>query len=257
MTSIAAGIASATSSTVFTYSIANFPTFRCLEQIRNDVVHQRNSVVAVALGAGFSYGTLGYTHFGIEDIAIIRALGEISIYSPCDDVETKALTQFLIENPTPAYLRLGRHLPLEMTENVPPRQGKFRTLSSGDDVAIICTGAIVHEVIQARKELLALGVYARVISCHSIRPMDVQALRDLADDGMRVVTVEEHRTSGGLGTEVLETCAREAIRLDVLNLGISYLDLTEAGSRSFLLRKHGLDSSGIADRTQAWLRESN
>jgi transketolase len=257
MTSIAAGIASATGAAIFAYSIANFSTFRCLEQIRNDVVYHRNSVIIVALGAGFSYGTLGYTHFGIEDIAVIRALGDMPIYCPCDGIETKAITQYLIHNPQPAYLRLGRHAPLPIRDIEEPRPGHLRHVAEGSDVAIIVTGAIVHEAIEARATLHARGISARILSCHSVRPIDIESLRRLSSERIPIVTVEEHRASGGLGTEVMEACAQHGIDVEIKALGVTQLQLSKAGSRSYLLEKHGLNGTSIATHIEKWLTDGS
>jgi transketolase len=107
MMGMAAGIAS-TGKRVFVYSIGNFPTLRCLEQIRNDVCLMNNPVVIVSVGAGYSYGSQGYTHHALEDIAVMRALPNMNVYVPCDSVEAKALTNYLCKDKSPSYLRLGK-----------------------------------------------------------------------------------------------------------------------------------------------------
>jgi len=107
MMSMAAGLA-ASGYRPFVYSIANFPTFRCLEQIRNDVCYMDNPVTIVSVGAGLVYGVHGYSHHAVEDLAIIRSLPNITIYSPCDSVETKYSVNKILESKHPAYLRLGK-----------------------------------------------------------------------------------------------------------------------------------------------------
>lgn len=256
MTSLAAGIASHVGEAVFTYSIANFTTFRCLEQIRNDVVHHWNPVVVVSLGAGFAYGTLGYTHFGIEDIAAIRALPEMPIFSPCDAAETAALTRHLMVSRGPAYLRLGRaeeHSDPPAEAEVVP--GRLRCLARGEDAVIIGTGAIALEGVRASRLLREQGISVAVYSAHTVRPFDDAALHDLGRRGVPVITLEEHRLSGGLASTVLESAAALGISIAPLRLGIDRLDHTRAGSRAFLLKRHGLDAVSVASRIHTWLRK--
>jgi transketolase len=133
MMSMAAGIAS-TGKRVFVYSIANFSTLRCLEQIRNDVCYMNNSVVVVSVGGGFAYGTLGYSHHATEDIAIMRSLPNMQVISPCDGLETEVITKILATTSNPSYLRLGKTGELNLNMNTPRIiNGKFNVLREGNN----------------------------------------------------------------------------------------------------------------------------
>lgn len=126
MIGLASGIAS-TGKRVFVYSIGNFPTIRALEQIRNDVCYMNNPVVIVAVGSGYSYGSHGYTHHALEDIAAMRALPNMNVVSPADPVETEVLTRFLVKDRSPSYLRLGRSGEKVLNRNIPDIvEGRFK-----------------------------------------------------------------------------------------------------------------------------------
>ena len=140
MIGIAAGLAKS-GMLPFVYSIANFPTFRCLEQIRNDICYHNLPVTIVSVGAGLGYGTLGYTHHGIEDIAALRSLPNISIYSPSDPIDVTNILTRISQNPAPTYFRLGKNGEPEITEvtkNAIP--GSVRELTSGSNLTILATG---------------------------------------------------------------------------------------------------------------------
>ena len=142
MMSMAAGIAS-TGKRVFVYSIANFSTLRCLEQIRNDVCYMNNSVVVVSVGAGFAYGTLGYSHHATEDIAIMRSLPNMQIISPCDQLETEVVTKILAKTVNPSYLRLGKTGEINLNKNIPGiNPGQFNILTEGNDGYIFLLGVL-------------------------------------------------------------------------------------------------------------------
>jgi transketolase len=139
---MAAGIAS-TGKRVFVYSIANFSTLRCLEQIRNDVCYMNNSVVVVSVGGGFAYGTLGYSHHATEDIAIMRSLPNMQVISPCDGLETEVITKILATTSNPSYLRLGKTGELNLNMNTPRIiNGKFNVLREGNNGYIFLLGAL-------------------------------------------------------------------------------------------------------------------
>ncbi len=238
MTGLAAGLA-LSGKIVFTYSIANFPTLRCLEQIRNDVCYHRANVKIVAIGGGVGYGALGVTHHGTEDVAVLRALPEMTVLSPADPVETALATRAVVDWPGPCYLRLGKAGEPLIHRKPPEFQiGKLIELRRGRDVVILATGAVARNALLAAEKLGEAGIAAGVYSVHTIKPLDERFLRELARQTPLLFTVEEHSATGGLGSAVAEVLAEVGgtrSTLKRLALPDSFLPV---GSQEFLLSKH-------------------
>lgn len=176
MTGIAAGMALC-GKVVFTYSIANFPTLRCLEQIRNDACYHNADVKIVSVGGGLAYGALGASHHATEDIAVMRALPGMTVVAPGDPIEAETATRALVARAGPAYLRLGRSgEPLVHSDYVDFQIGKAVRVTDGDDVTLIATGTMLHATTQAAARLAREGIAARVLSMHTIKPLDVEAV---------------------------------------------------------------------------------
>jgi transketolase len=198
----------------FIYSIANFPTLRCLEQIRNDICYHEGAVKIVAVGGGFTYGAQGYTHHGVEDLAIMRALPNMTVVAPGDPVETRLATRAIVQQPGPCYLRLGKAKEPIVHEVEPEFQlGKAILLRQGWDVALVSTGGMLQETVTVARRLEAEGVGARVLSMHTVKPIDEDAVLRAARETGAVVTVEEHRLTGGLGSAVADVLAQSQLRL--------------------------------------------
>src|SRR4051812_8596827 len=171
MAGIAAGLAQA-GKTVFIYSIGNFPTFRCLEQLRNDVCYHGADVKVVSVGAGFAYGSQGYTHHAVEDVAVMSALPGMEVFVPCDPLEVRAITQLVATSQRPSYLRLSRsgEPALHRAERIDARSPQF--LCDGDDVMILASGPIASACIEACDELRTHGISAGVVSVACLKPLD-------------------------------------------------------------------------------------
>jgi len=252
MTGIAAGLALA-GKIVFTYSIGNFPTLRCLEQIRNDVCYHRANVKIVALGGGFAYGALGMTHHATEDLAILRALPNMTVVAPGDPAEAGHAVSALASSPGPGYLRLGRAgESLVHTAPIQFELGKAIQCHDGSDVTLISTGGMLETSMRAASALSELGIKARVLSMHTLKPLDHEAICRAAMHTPLVVTIEEHSVIGGLGgavAEVLaETCEADAV---LLRLGLPSKFTTVGGSQEYLRSINGLSVEGV---TQSVLR---
>ncbi|EHR72934.1 transketolase, alpha subunit [Burkholderiales bacterium JOSHI_001] len=253
MTGLAAGMA-LEGHTVFTYSIANFPTLRCLEQIRNDVLYHGAPVNVVAIGGGFSYGALGMSHHATEDVAILRALAGLRVYAPCDEHETVAITEHLVAQPGPSYLRLDKSKAAAV--DAPAFQhGRLRPLQRGADVALLAYGGIMVEVLAAARTLAAEGLSCSVISAHTLKPFDSAGLADLARSHRLLVTVEEHNQIGGLGTLVAETMVDTGALRPLLRLALPDAYSSIVGSQEYLRQRHGLDATAIAARVRTAARE--
>jgi len=207
MTGVAAGLAGC-GQIVFTYSIANFPTLRCLEQIRNDVCYHNLPVKVVSVGGGFAYGPQGYTHHGVEDLAVMRALPNMTVVAPGDPVETEQATQAVIDAPGPCYLRLGKaREPVLHRRPISFTIGRSIRLREGDDVTLISTGGMLQTALETAEALASHGVESRVLSMHTLKPLDDPAVRAAALETALVVTLEEHSVTGGLGSAVSEVMA--------------------------------------------------
>lgn len=247
MTAIATGMA-LEGRTVFTYSIANFPILRCLEQIRNDAAYHDANVKVVSIGGGFSYGALGMSHHATEDIAIMRALPAVTVVVPGDDWETYNATKAIIARQGTCYLRLDRS---SMGDTSRPGEsfelGKIRTVRTGRRLAFLACGGVLAEALKAADAVAAEGAAVTVASVHTIKPLDHERLVEIACSHDVVVTVEEHTLNGGLGSAVAEALADANIHPRVLRrVGItadSYI--SEVGSQDFLRARCGLDATAL------------
>lgn len=204
---IAAGLAHC-GKTVFVYSIANFPTMRCLEQIRNDVCYHEADVKVVTVGGGLAYGAQGYTHHGVEDLAVMRSLPGMTVVAPGDPVETRALTYALAETNGPCYLRLGKtNEPVIHPADRCIKLGQAIVVRPGRDLTLLSTGAMLETCVNTAEQLAQAGVEARLLSMPTLKPLDEQAVAGAARETRTLITVEEHSVTGGLGSAVAEWLA--------------------------------------------------
>lgn len=204
MMGVAAGLA-LSGKIVFIYSIANFPTLRCLEQIRNDVCGHKLSVKIVTVGGGFSYGSHGYSHHGIEDIAVMRILPGLEIAVPADAAEARVLTRVFARTDGPSYLRLGRGREPAVHNSEPalPR-GIPAPVKPGSGIALLAAGPVLGNCVKAAEGVNASGLDPAVYSMPWIKPMDADAVAAIAGRHEWLLTVEEATAAGGLGGAVAE-----------------------------------------------------
>ena len=221
MTSAAAGMA-LEGKTVFTYSIGNFPTLRCLEQIRNDCAYHHANVKIVCVGGGFVYGSLGMSHQATEDIAVMRALPDVAVLCPGDLVEAEEATRAIARYPGTCYLRLGR--------------------------AIFSTGAIFEEIAGAETILAGHGVHPAVWTFPTVKPIDRETIIRCAKKFDLIVTVEEHNLSGGFGSAVAEVLAELPAHARLLRVGLHDTYSAIVGNQKYLRAQFGLDAAGIAKK---------
>lgn len=255
MTAVAAGLA-LSGKTVFTYSIANFPTLRCLEQLRNDVCYHNANVIAVSVGGGFSYGGLGASHHATEDIAILRALPNIHAIIPSDEWEVEQATKFLSQGVGPGFLRLDKTLP-DTKGNMPDnfQFGRARLIRDGRDATIVVAGGILQEVLTATDILEQQGVFVRVLTMPSVSHIDIEAISEAVNDTGALFTVEEHRIVGGLGGAVAEQVLETGLRPSVFHrFGIrSSSFITDVGTQSYMKQVVGIDGPQLANAIQKHL----
>lgn len=238
MTGMAAGLASE-GHHVFTYSIANFPTLRCIEQFRNDVCYHNLPVTIVAVGAGLAYGNLGYSHHAVQDIACLRGMPDITLMSPADPGETKACLQYIVSNPGPSYLRLGKAGEPELYNSGPSLFGPVLVAgSSNATLGIVATGSILAEALAASEGMKNIAVYSFPI----LSPVQEKSLECLWQH-QHLISVEEHVREGGLG-ELLAGYRPAGVKQTIL-AAKGHLS-HEVGSQQTLRALHGIDAIGVS-----------
>lgn len=255
MAGIAAGLA-LSGKTVFIYSIANFPTLRCLEQIRNDICYHGADVKIVSVGGGYAYGSQGYTHHALEDVAIMSMLPGIEVFVPCDPAEARAATRLIAASRRPSYLRLSRSGEPVLGDTEPLDLRRARVLRDGSDVVVLASGPIVGACLEAAEALEADGRRVGVVSVPCMKPIDEAFVRDVARQARLIVTVEEHVLRGGLHWSVAAITAAESRRSPILGLGVPEPanKISRAGSREALLAADGLSPGLIRARIEERLR---
>jgi transketolase len=244
MMSMAAGIAS-TGKRVFVYSIANFSTLRCLEQIRNDVCYMDRSVVVVSVGAGYSYGTLGYSHHAVEDIAIMRSLPNLQVVCPSDSVEVEQIVPLLVNGQSPVYLRLGKAGEKILHSQTPKIEwGRFIELQSGKDGYIFYTGAIGSVAQEATLQLARSGIHIALVSVPFLSSLDMDYLEKVSKDS-KIVVLEEHGERGGMTSAFLEAFNRLGKSVIIHSIASKQSKLSLTGTQDFLRLENGLTSEAI------------
>ena len=256
MTGLAAGLAM-TGRTVLTYSIGNFPTLRCLEQIRNDCAYHYANVKGVCVGGGFVYGSLGMSHHATEDMAVLRALPGVTVFTPGDPHEVEAIVPVKLNTPGTCYLRLGRGgEPCLHTGPIEHYTApKALTLRSGKDVALLSAGGILTQTAGAAKLLAEQGVSAEVVSFPCLKPIDREKLLELGTRFRHIVTVEEHSVVGGFGSAVCEVLAETGSGCRVHRIGMADEYTTIVGNQQYLRGAYGMDEKAICARTIGWLND--
>jgi len=251
MMSMAAGMA-LEGKTVVVYSIGNFPTLRCLEQIRNCCAYHEANVKIVCVGAGFVYGTLGMTHHATEDMSALRLLPGVKVYAPADAIETEAVMTPFLSEPGVAYLRIGRggerHCHAEGSL-AGYRCGQAVEQFAGTDAYILTAGNILPSAIDAARLLEKQGLSVGVASFPTVKPMDEAYLARVAAAVPVIYTLEEHTVVGGFGGAVCEcVSALRGARARVVRLGLNDTYCAVVGNQAYLEERFGLDGPGVARR---------
>ncbi len=242
---IAAGL-SAAGKNVFAVSPACFLTARSLEQIKNDVCYSDRPVRVIGISAGVSYGALGTTHHSLHDFAVLRAIHNITIVAPADNFETREAIKAAAQLRTPAYLRFGKktmpHLPRVINGF---ELGKASLVRSGKDVTFIACGETVATALAAADSLAGAGIESRVISMHTIKPLDETTVLQAAMETRSVITVEEHSVHGGLGEACASLLLQSGLHPRFKIVGFPD-DHTVNGSQVEIFQHYGIDGPGLA-----------
>lgn len=246
MMGVAAGIATG-GNTVFASSFAMFAVGRAFEQVRNSIAYPKLNVKICATHAGVTLGEDGASHQSVEDIALMRAVPNMSVIVPADDVETMQVVRAVSELKGPYYVRLGRAaVETVHDENYQFKLGKGHILSHGKDIAIIACGIMVEQALLAKTALQAHNIDVTVVNMATIKPLDKDLVLDLAKSHKGIVTCEEHTILGGLGSAVAEVLAVEN-PTKMLMIGINDT-FGESGTPNALLKKYGLSAETITSR---------
>lgn len=249
MTGLAAGMA-LSGKIVFTYSIGNFPTLRCLEQIRNDCAYHNANVKIVCVGGGFAYGSLGMSHQATEDIAIMRSLPNVAVFAPGDLVEAEEVTKAIVDYPGTCYLRLGRGGEKRIHGKIDNFQiGKAIKIKNGKRIAIFSTGAIFDEVLVAYDRLTQNGFNPVMYTFPTVKPVDKQTIVDVARECSHIFTVEEHNVIGGFGSAVSEVVSEIAgNKATIVKIGLDDEYSIKVGNQHYLREQYGLDGNSIFEK---------
>jgi transketolase len=229
------------------YTIIPFLVMRAFEQIRVDVCIQNLPVKLVGVGGGLAYGALGPTHHSIEDIAILRALPNMTVMTPCDPVESRKATRAAFDHPGPVYLRLGKNgEPRLYAADYEFKIGRAVQMRQGKDATIVVTGAVARLALEAADRLAEEGLSVRVLNVHTIKPIDREAILQAAHETPAMVSVEEHNIIGGLGSAVAEVLAESRVAISFRRCGIQDTFCYGVGSQEYHLKRQGVTSQAIS-----------
>lgn len=246
MIGMAAGLAMC-GKTVFTYSIVPFITMRCFEQVRNDLCMQNVNVKIVGVGAGFSNNQMGPTHHSIEDIAVMRALPNMIVVCPGDPWEVEEATKAIAKINTPAYLRIGKKgEPTINSEKGAFVIGKGILLNEGGDLTLVSTGNMLETASLVCEKLAKINIRVRLISMHTVKPLDEKLIIESAEKTGAIFTIEEHSIIGGLGSAVAQVLMENGKVIKFHSFGVKDKFTKIAGDQDYLRKINGLDPSGIA-----------
>jgi transketolase len=250
---IAAGL-SAAGKKAFAVSPACFLTARALEQIKNDVCYSDVPAKIVGISAGVSYGALGSTHHSIHDIAALRAIHNITVIVPADNLETRESMHAASKTQHPVYLRFGKAPMYHLPHPAPSFEvGRAMLLREGSDAAFIATGETVIHALLAAARLAECGIECRVLSMHTVKPLDIEAVVQAGRECRAVITVEEHSVHGGLGEACAAVLLQNGAAVPFRIVGLPDED-TVTGSQADIFRHYGITMESL-ERTARDLLE--
>ena len=251
MFGIAAGLAKEGYNT-FTTTFSNFCTMRAYEQVRLNLGYMQMNIKSVGMGGGMAMGQFGNTHYGIEDLALMRAVPGLTVIAPADGAEIVKTVQALMQFEGPAYVRLTGVMnnPVVYSEEYEFSIGKAVTVREGGDITIFACGTMVYESLAAAKRLQEQGISASVVDMHTIKPLDKQAVEKACSVSKLIVSVEEHGPIGGLGGAIAEYTAQRGGAPRQLFIALPDV-FGKNGEYKYLLKKYGLTGDQIAERIGA------
>lgn len=255
MSGIAAGL-SLSGKNVYCYSIIPFLIMRAYEHIRNDIAYHNLNVKLVGAGGGFTYGLEGFTHYGLEDLAIMRMLPNMAVVVPADPKEATSLAEATVEYEGPVYIRLGRTgEPSVHSEPVEFIIGRHIMLNEGKDVAVFAIGNMVYITKQVIEKLKQNKINITLINMHTIKPLDKEIIQQVASTHHSIFTVEEHYIHGGLGSAVAEVLIESGFKGKFTRIGIPEKPEKHIGKADYLRSKYGLTTEAIYKRIMNEIKE--
>ena len=234
---------------VFIYSIGNFPTLRCLEQIRNDICYHNLNVTVVSIGGGFSYGQLGMSHHATEDLSIMRSMPNMVVSSPSNIKEVRKITNYFCKSKGPSYLRLDKSF--VNFEKFNFSQKKASVLREGSSITLIGTGGVVGELLKASDILINQKIDCRVLSMHTIKPLDFASIDKAVEETKGIISVEENNIIGGLGSAISEYCLEaNKIPKHFYKIGLKDEFSSIVGDQNYLRNHYQINSKNIIKKVQ-------
>lgn len=252
MVAAAAGMASC-DMIPYCYTINAFLAYRSYEFIRDDVCLQNQNVKIVGIGTGLAYSTLGPSHHTTEDIALLRSLPNLTVFSPATRTEVKWMMKESYEINGPVYIRLGNN-----TEDFYAAESHFilgepAIVKKGTDITIMTTGPILNEVMMASKKLMKAGIDAEVISVHTLKPINNEVISEMATSNGKLVIVEEHNIIGGLNAAVAEALAACSKMIPILKIGLEDQFAVGYGTLEEVRKANRLDYNSIFEKVMEFL----
>lgn len=255
MMGFAAGLA-LTGKKPYVYSIVPFLTMRPFEQVRDDICEHNLDITLAGPGAGFSYSHNGPTHYGLEDISLMRSLPNMTVVCPGDPVEVAAATKASVKHKGPMYIRLGKAgEPRLHKRAIKFKIGKAITMQTGKDVSLIATSNLLQNAVEAGKILRAQKINCRVLSIHTIKPIDKTAILKAARETQAIITLEEHSIIGGLGSAVAEVLAENNSHIKFKRLGVPDTYPKVIGSQNFYRQMYGLSPEQVAEEIKKIIKK--
>jgi len=223
----------------FVYSIANFNTFRALEQIRNDICYQNNKVIIVSVGTGFAYGKLGYTHYGIEDIGIMNGLPNIHIYNPLDEKQLRLIFNKILKINKPVYLRLNRDSGEKFNRSHKLDNTGFDKINYNPKNKITILGygystSLAYKF--SKKENLENKL--NIIDCYQLKPFNTNEVLKLIKNSNKIIILDEHRSATGLSGIFSYNCIDKINEKKIFNIGLDNIDFSRYGDHDFMVKKY-------------------
>jgi transketolase len=238
----------------FIVNILAFNSFRCFEQVRLDVCAMNLNVVLVGVGAGIDYGVFGPSHHVMEDLALMRSLSGMTVWSPADEIVAAALVRRCVATGGPTYLRLhrGGRLHAYRSDAPPDLNEGLAVLRPGRDLLLAATGPMIRRALEVADALSVFSIDAGVVDIFRIKPFPELRFVELAASFARIATLEEHFISGGLGSAALEALADKGLQRNVQRFGLPDRFCRVCGDRDYLHRECGLDTATLVARLRDW-----
>jgi len=230
----------------FVYTTNAFLAYRSYEFIRDDVCMQNRNVKLIGMGCGLSWSTLGTTHHTTEDIAALKAIPNLTVFSPASPMEVAMCVKKAYEINGPVYIRMGMSNEKEIYQDEYELEvGKNIVIKEGQDATVFCTGSIISEVLEASEKLKEENIDIKVIDVHTIKPFDVENVRKECEEQERIFSVEEHNIIGGIGSSIADVIAENGIRAKLIKIGLKDQFAEGYGTYQEIKKMNHLDADSV------------